>query len=294
VQCVSEDSALGRQATVIFLLLGTSTITTNKQTNKQQTPWSESASELYRPSDRRLSAKLVPTFADRGCHVVSVTDPYGRILDFLDRSRYFFCQVAQLYSRGWMDPVPDPLLVRKSGSAGNPDLWICSQELWLLDHRGGPSTVTVDRISADTSPFEGPVVLLQVRAAVPLFWSRPQLLYGVRIAPLALQMTRGGLAKYPWSILGWSLFRNCGTGFSYGWYLLMHMEHVSLADSVFVPIAAPNSNFFCLFMRVFSLSPTTSFFISSFLSVWWNPYTVQLRGHTSIIWLSAMLYRGTR
>jgi hypothetical protein len=33
--------------------------------------------------------KLVPTFADRGCHVVSVTDPYGRILWFLDRSRYF-------------------------------------------------------------------------------------------------------------------------------------------------------------------------------------------------------------
>jgi hypothetical protein len=25
-----------------------------------------------------LSAKLVPTFADRGCHVVSATDPYGR------------------------------------------------------------------------------------------------------------------------------------------------------------------------------------------------------------------------
>jgi hypothetical protein len=25
----------------------------------------------------------------RGCHMVSVTDPYGRILDFLDRSRYF-------------------------------------------------------------------------------------------------------------------------------------------------------------------------------------------------------------
>jgi hypothetical protein len=29
-------------------------------------------------------------FADRGCHVVSVTDPYGRILGFLDRSRYLF------------------------------------------------------------------------------------------------------------------------------------------------------------------------------------------------------------
>jgi hypothetical protein len=28
-------------------------------------------------------------FADRGCHVVSVTDPYGRVLVFLDRSCYF-------------------------------------------------------------------------------------------------------------------------------------------------------------------------------------------------------------
>jgi hypothetical protein len=50
-----------------------------------------SASELYRPSDRRLLAKLVPTFADRGCRVVSATDPTGR---FLDRSRYFFIQLA--------------------------------------------------------------------------------------------------------------------------------------------------------------------------------------------------------
>jgi hypothetical protein len=35
--------------------------------------------------DRRLLAKLVPTFAVRGRHVVSVTDPYGRILCLLDR-----------------------------------------------------------------------------------------------------------------------------------------------------------------------------------------------------------------
>jgi hypothetical protein len=86
----------------------------------KKTPWSESASELYRPSDRRLSSKLVPTFADRGCHEVSETDHYNRILSFLDRSRYFSYQVApQLYSRGWMDPVSDPLLLRKSGSAMN-------------------------------------------------------------------------------------------------------------------------------------------------------------------------------
>jgi hypothetical protein len=34
-----------------------------------------------------LSAKIVPTFTDRGCHVVTVTDPNGRILGFLDRIR---------------------------------------------------------------------------------------------------------------------------------------------------------------------------------------------------------------
>ena len=43
-----------------------------------------------------------------------------------------------------MEPVPDPLLLRKSGSAGNRtrDLWICSQKLRPLDHRGGPVSYT--------------------------------------------------------------------------------------------------------------------------------------------------------
>jgi hypothetical protein len=43
-----------------------------------------------------------------------------RILGFLGRSRYCFFQVApQLYSRSWVDPVPDPILLRKPGRAGN-------------------------------------------------------------------------------------------------------------------------------------------------------------------------------
>jgi hypothetical protein len=110
---VVADRLLDRLASATFVLLYIPI-----QTNKQ-TLWSEPASELYRPSDRRLSAKLVPPFEDRECYVVSMTDPYGRILGFLDRSRYFLFQVApQLYSRGWADPVPDPLLLRKSGSAG--------------------------------------------------------------------------------------------------------------------------------------------------------------------------------
>jgi hypothetical protein len=73
-----------------------------EQINKRkQAPWPESARELYRPRDRRLLAMLVPNFAEIGCHEVSVTDPYDRILGFQDRSRYVLFQVAtQLYSRG--------------------------------------------------------------------------------------------------------------------------------------------------------------------------------------------------
>jgi hypothetical protein len=56
---------------------------------------------IYRPSDHHLSAKLVPAFADRECHVVSTTDLHGRIFGFLDRSCYYFFQAAsQLYSQG--------------------------------------------------------------------------------------------------------------------------------------------------------------------------------------------------
>jgi hypothetical protein len=71
----------------------------HKSSKKKETktPWPESASEL---SDRCMLAKLVPTFVDRESHVVSVTDPYDRILDFLDRRHYFFFHVAPLlYSR---------------------------------------------------------------------------------------------------------------------------------------------------------------------------------------------------
>jgi hypothetical protein len=38
-----------------------------------------------RPTDHRLSEKIVSTFENRGRRLVSVTYPHGRILDFLDR-----------------------------------------------------------------------------------------------------------------------------------------------------------------------------------------------------------------
>jgi hypothetical protein len=88
--------------------------------NEQRTPWPESATELYRPSDHRLSTKLVPTSCRWRVSRGERDGSLRHILGFLDHSRYFFFQVApQLYSRGWADPIPDPLLLRKSDSAEN-------------------------------------------------------------------------------------------------------------------------------------------------------------------------------
>jgi hypothetical protein len=83
-----------------------------------KTPWPESASKLYRPSVRRLSAKWLPIFADRRCHLVSVTNPYGLILGFLDRSRYF--SIKQLLSfTHEAERTPFQTHYLFSGSAGN-------------------------------------------------------------------------------------------------------------------------------------------------------------------------------
>jgi hypothetical protein len=45
-----------------------------------------------------MSAKLVPTFADSGCRMVSATDPHDRILGFLDRSHYYLFQVPPQFT----------------------------------------------------------------------------------------------------------------------------------------------------------------------------------------------------
>jgi hypothetical protein len=60
-----------------------------RHTNKTNSVDLKPASELYRLRDLRLSAKLVSTFVDRGCCVVSTTNPYGHILDFLDGTATF-------------------------------------------------------------------------------------------------------------------------------------------------------------------------------------------------------------
>jgi hypothetical protein len=74
---------------------------------------------------------LVPNFADRResrgqCGPSPTADNLG----YPEPEPLIFFQVApQLSSRGWVDPVPDPLLLRKSESDGNRtrDLWVCSR-----------------------------------------------------------------------------------------------------------------------------------------------------------------------
>jgi hypothetical protein len=64
---------------------------------------------MVRVSERTIPTERPPLVGEvicqllriEGCHVVSVTDPYGSILGFLDRSPLLFYQVSpQLYSRG--------------------------------------------------------------------------------------------------------------------------------------------------------------------------------------------------
>jgi hypothetical protein len=75
-----------RQHTKMHILHRITHHTKQNSTQNYLLTYSVALVELYRTSARRFSAKLVPTSADRGCHVVSVTDPYGRILGCLDRT----------------------------------------------------------------------------------------------------------------------------------------------------------------------------------------------------------------
>jgi hypothetical protein len=80
-------------------------------------PWPESESELYRPRDRRVSAKLVPTFLDRGCHVVSVMDGSLRPYSRLSRREPLLV----------LPSSPSVVLTRLSGPSSRPTT---SQKIW--------------------------------------------------------------------------------------------------------------------------------------------------------------------
>jgi hypothetical protein len=74
---------------------------TQKEAGLSSVVGTDSVSELYRPSYRLLSAKLVPMFADRRVSRSQCGGSPTTVSRFLDRNLYFFFPVApHLYSRG--------------------------------------------------------------------------------------------------------------------------------------------------------------------------------------------------
>jgi hypothetical protein len=75
-----------------------------------------------------------------------------------------------------VDPVPEPQLLRKSGRVGNRirNLWICSQRLWPLGHRGGPLLIYIYNICCSVKRSEPEVhkivknILLKLKVIIIL------------------------------------------------------------------------------------------------------------------------------
>jgi hypothetical protein len=94
--------------------------------------WPESASELYRPSDRRLQEKFVPTFVDRG---LSGSQSDGSLRPYSRLSRQelllFLPSSSQVLLTRLSGPRSRTTTTQKIwwSRESNPDLWICSLEL---------------------------------------------------------------------------------------------------------------------------------------------------------------------
>jgi hypothetical protein len=115
---------------------------------------------------------LVPTFVDRG---MSRSQRGGTptVVNLFSRPEpLLFFQVApHLSSQGWVDPIPDPLLLRKYGITGNRtrDLSVSSQKLWPLNHRGGP--VLCNTILNVTSTYQTLFVHKTILKVTSTYWT---------------------------------------------------------------------------------------------------------------------------
>jgi hypothetical protein len=107
----------------------------------------QSASELFRLSYLPWLANFSADFCGYRGVTSAMALPHGRWSRCSRLEPLLFFQVApHLSSWGWVDPVPDTLLIRKSISAGNRtcDLWVCSQELWPLERRGDKEDIQTE------------------------------------------------------------------------------------------------------------------------------------------------------
>jgi hypothetical protein len=90
---------------------------------------------LHRQRKVQQETRVTPTFADRGCYVVSVTDPYGHRL----KPRLVLLNNSSVIFTRQSGPRYRPTTSQKTWQRreSHTDLCICSQELWQLDNRGG-------------------------------------------------------------------------------------------------------------------------------------------------------------
>jgi hypothetical protein len=94
--------------------------------HKKQTKQTETNSVAW-VRERTVPTQRLPLVDEINVNFCGETVPRGqrdgssRLYSRISRpSRYFFFQAApQLYSRGSVDPVPDPLLLKKCGRSGN-------------------------------------------------------------------------------------------------------------------------------------------------------------------------------
>jgi hypothetical protein len=72
------------------------------------------------PTERPLLfGEVSPTFADRRCHVVSIMDPYGRNLNFLDQDFPKYGNKGFIRDRKFFDRLSDCQLIKKDSAAWN-------------------------------------------------------------------------------------------------------------------------------------------------------------------------------
>jgi hypothetical protein len=99
--------------------------------------------------EQTIPTEQPPTFVDRECRIVSAVDLYGRILGFLDRSRYSCHQAAiSIVLTRLKGPRSKSTTSQETWQHrdSNLDLWICSQKPGPLDHRRDPHNAEIPHV----------------------------------------------------------------------------------------------------------------------------------------------------
>jgi hypothetical protein len=95
--------------------------------------------------------KLVPTFEDGSCHVVSVTDRYSRILGFLDRKHSYHCPINASWGIEGFRKLTHQTWALLSPTA---ELTCSFIEVCIVTKRGFPN-----KIKFDGADWLGPVIV---------------------------------------------------------------------------------------------------------------------------------------